>query len=105
MLTPNEFMDNYGAIYSASKYVIENEDKFTQEEIERANRFIETASREIEDRGYSPSSLNVIETNLPVGLVPNDISYTSIDGETRYIVRGTRVLLMLKKLYPSSSLQ
>lgn len=101
----DKFMDNYGAIYAASYFVLMNESNFTPAEIIHAKAFKETSSLEIKDRGYEPSSF---PGNLDQAGTSNthlDVKFLSSDGKTRYVVKGVSVLKMLEKLYPSFSLR
>ncbi|EPW5279700.1 hypothetical protein [Yersinia enterocolitica] len=101
MTEKEKFMDNYGAIYAASLFVLMNENNFTPEEIDFARKCAETASIEIMDRGYKPSSFNTLGIPSTNASKLFDVKFLSIDGHSKHIVGGYIILNMIKTLYPS----
>ncbi|MGT3194622.1 hypothetical protein, partial [Yersinia enterocolitica] len=82
-------------------FVLMNENNFTPEEIDFARKCAETASIEIMNRGYKPSSFRALGTPSTNSSKLFEVKFLSIDGHSKHIIGGCIILNMIKKLYPS----
>lgn len=101
MSEKDKLMDNYGAIYLASLYVLMNENDFTQEEIDDARKYAETASIEIKNLSYRPSSFSSMITPSADSSHRFDVKFISTDGRSVHFIGRVAILNTIQRLFPS----